>query len=152
MSAVGIFGPWRGGNEERVRGWMRSLYAAEPDDVIVSGGEAQPGSWAEQEWLSLGGKVVSFRPIRVQTGTADVAWDEFRIERWDLGVPEPSRRTLEEYPVFARIDGARAYRDMLIAETVDKAVGFFSPRDLEQSWVRDIFFAQNKPIYVFEEG
>lgn len=148
MSAVGIFGPWKGGNEERVRGWMRSLHAAEPEDVIVSGGEAQPGSWAEQEWLSLGGKVVSFRPIKLDTQLEDL----YGIERWDLGISSPSRRFLSEYPVFGRKDSARSYRDMLIAETVDKAVGFFPPRDLEQSWVRDIFFAQNKPIYVFEEG
>jgi hypothetical protein len=149
VSIVAVVGSRKGVEEERVRGWMRTLHAAEPEDVIVSGGAEGVDTWAESEWLSLGGKVVSFRPVQLRLERGEAIWG---VQRWDLGIEVPTVATLHGHMEWKTKDGALWYRNLLIAEVADKGVAFHYKNSPGTSHAIDAFASENKKLYVFKEG
>lgn len=102
---------------------------------------------AEQEWLRLGGRVVSLRPANIPTSSGE---DEWWIERWML-MPEGNSSVIVLRDCsWSDFSGAAVYRDMLIAEYCDRLVAFQSDPPSSGTAIT-VGFAQaaEKPVYVY---
>jgi hypothetical protein len=120
MEKVAVVGSREGADLEAVTEFVRDLYAKYPDTVIVSGGAKGVDTAAEQTWLALGGRVISFRVHQFDL-------DHYGAEVWELGGANPRVYTLVNEPTWADYVSALFYRDLLIAEACDRLVLFHKP-------------------------
>lgn len=142
---VAVVGSREGADLDQVREFIHALHAKYPDTVIVSGGARGVDTTAEQEWLSLGGQVMSFRVRKL-------GLEEHGVERWDLGGQQPRLVFLANEPTWRTYESALIYRDVLIAEACDRLVLFH-----RRGWrggggiTADIARAAEKPTYEYEK-
>lgn len=114
---VAIVGSREGADEEAVRRFVRALHAKHPDTILLSGGAPGVDTVAEQEWLSLGGRLKSYRPTKVRD-------EHYEVEVWELGGETPMVYRLQDFPSFENYKSAALARDTLIADEADRLVGF----------------------------
>jgi len=125
---------------------MRSLFAQQPDALVLSGGAEGVDQAAETEWLSLGGQVWSYR-IRKHGD------EDFRIQKWELG-PEPKTYELLGEPTWLNPTSALLYRSMLVAEAADRIVAFHG-NDLMRGTEFTVWVGregEQKPTFVWRDG
>ena len=113
---VGVVGSRDGANLEDVSAFMSALRRRDPSIVVVSGGARGVDRTAENMWIEMGGRVVSFRPVKVTE-------NHWVIERLDLGPGIKGTRTVEE-PSYADFTSAAVARNLLIASECDKLIVF----------------------------
>jgi len=142
---------------------VRALYLRQPSSLLISGGAAGVDKLAEQTWLSLGGRVQSFRP-KLLAGPLPSAGGEglssvpatgetrYGVEVWNLGDMQPSVGVLgEPHPTFADYRSAALYRNMLIAEKADRVVAFYRRnRSAGAAHTIDAARSERKPFYEYE--
>lgn len=116
VERVAIVGSREGADLDAVREFVHALREKYPGSILVSGGASGVDQTAEQEWLSLGGKVESFRPLKRR--------DSWVIELWELGGDNPRCYVLETEPSWADFKSAATFRDILIVEVADRTVVF----------------------------
>lgn len=104
---------------QQVVAFIDSLYRAQPDTILVSGGAQGVDQTAESHWYDLGGRVRSYRPAKYD--------DVYGIEIWNYGGFEPAHVLPVEHQrvSFADYRSAAVFRDWMIAESVDRLVGFY---------------------------
>lgn len=143
--SVAIVGSRQGADLEQVERFVRALFDRQPSSLLISGGAAGVDKLAEQTWLSLGGRVQSFRPKKLESGSYDV-------EVWNLGDMQPSVGVLgEPHPTFARYEQACLYRNMLIAEKADRVVAFYRRfKSAGAASTIDFAYAERTPFYEYE--
>jgi hypothetical protein len=110
---VGIFGSRDGVPQEVVAQYLAPRF--NPSIILVSGGARGVDSFAEQAWQSLGGNIISLRPVRLDP-------DRWAVERWET--KEQRVYIPLGHPEWADFNSAAFYRDMLIAEESDRGVAF----------------------------
>lgn len=115
---VGVVGSRKGVDRERVQRFLHSLHRKYPDAIVVSGGAKGVDAWAEEEWMSLGGRVISFRVICPQPGM-------FQAEELGLSPSGKGYHRLHE-PSFADRRSCLLFRNLLIVEKSDRLVSFMS--------------------------
>jgi hypothetical protein len=127
---VAIVGSREGADEADVRHFVTALHVKHPDIILVSGGAPGVDIIAEQLWLSLGGKVDSYRVVasKWETQGNTMRAVQYGVEKWELGVENPRVFALIEHPSFADYKSTALYRDTLISETADRIVTFQAPR------------------------
>lgn len=142
---VAVVGSRQGADLEQVERFVRALYLRQPSSLLISGGATGVDKTAEQTWQSLGGRVQSFRPKRLESGS-------YGVEVWNLGGPEPSVGVLSEpHPTFADYRSAALYRNMLIAEKADRVVAFYRRnRSAGAAHTLDAARSERKPFYEYE--
>jgi predicted Rossmann-fold nucleotide-binding protein len=142
---VAIVGSRDGADLELVAKFIHALHERQPDTVLVSGGAVGVDATAEQEWLSLGGRVLSFRPVKLPDS------DDYGVERWELGGPDPKMYRLLDQLTWATYSGACFNRDWLIAENADRLVAFFRRgRSRGTGMTLDRANGLGCPTYVYE--
>lgn len=143
---VGVVGSRQGADLDHVRSFVRALHERQPDTTLVSGGGGDVDNAAEQEWLRLGGRVQSFRPVQLPD-------DSYGVELWDLGGEQPMKFLLTQEPTWANFASAANYRDMLIAEAVQRLVVFYR-RGKSRGAEGTAFFArvQGREVYEYERA
>ena len=116
---VAVVGNRKGADMAQVVAFIDSLHAFQPDTLVVSGGAKGVDELAESSWFRLGGKVRSYRPAPFGDG--------YGIEIWNYGGSEPAHVLSVEHQriSFANYKSAAIYRDWMIAESVDRLVGFY---------------------------
>lgn len=150
MKYVAVIGSRKFPDEEKVRDYVSKLWSYWGGDslelahefALVSGGAVGVDTWAEQEWLSKGGRVLSLRP-------REIGPENFRIEAWQLGGEQPNLTVLQDpHPSFADYKSALWYRDTLIAEAAEGVIAFWDGLSNGTRWTcgyaRDI----GKPVEV----
>lgn len=140
---VAVVGSRKGASLDDVASFMHALYRKQPDTVIVSGGAAGVDKTAEHEWLGLGGKVISLRPV--QKG------ESFWIDRWMLSndARECEVETLRDVS-FADFTSAAIYRDSLIVDYADKVVAFQADPPSAGTTITCGFAKQaGKPVHLY---
>lgn len=143
---VAVVGSRKGAVLSDVTAFLFSLAQSEHHAVVVSGGAQGVDKTAEQEWLRLGGKVVSLRPINLAAPNGTPDW---WVERWKLGDGTGYVETLRDCS-FADFTSCAVYRDMLIAESCDKLVAFQSdPTSSGTSITVGFAKSAEKPVYVY---
>ena len=142
---IAIVGSRQGADLEQVERFVRALYLRQPSSLLISGGAAGVDKLAEQTWLSLGGRVQSYRPKQLETG-------RYGVEVWNLGDMQPSVGVLSEpHPTFADYRSACLYRNMLIAEKADRVVAFYRRnRSAGAAHTIDAARSERKPFYEYE--
>lgn len=119
---IAVFGSREGVSQETVNAYLEPRFR--PDVVLVSGGARGVDTFAEQAWIRLGGRVLSFRPVKLTD-------EEFGAQCWKLG-PWPEGQAIipleHPHPTFRRYDDALDYRSMLVAEVADRGVAFLANR------------------------
>ena len=142
---LAVVGSREGADLDHVRAFVSALPAG---TRLLSGGAKGVDQTAEQTWLSLGGRVLSFRPTKLSQGNEE---DEYGIQVWELGGDNPRTYTYSAYPTAADYKGACFLRNILIAETCDRLVAFYkhgkSPEVMfTQGWAHD----QGKPDFEYQ--
>jgi len=142
---IAVIGSRQGADLEQVERFVRALYLRQPSSLLISGGAAGVDKLAEQTWLSLGGRVQSFRPKQLET-------ERYGVEVWNLGDMQPSVGVLgEPHPTFADYRSACLYRNMLIAEKADRVVAFYCRlKSAGTMHTIDAAHAERKPFYEYE--
>ena len=138
---LALVGSREGADLDHVRAFVAAL---PPDTRLLSGGAKGVDQTAEQTWLSLGGRVLSFRPTKLDD-------ENYGIQVWELGGDNPKTYTYSAYPTAADYRGACFLRNILIAETCDRLVAFYkhgkSPGTMfTQGWAHDI----GKPCFEYQ--
>lgn len=142
---VAVVGSRRGANVHDVLPFLAALHHSDPLAVVVSGGAAGVDKWAEQEWLRLGGRVISLRPVNLAAPSGDPEW---WVERWTL--PNGTVEVLRDQPSFADFTSAALYRDLLIATECDRLVAFQAdPPSAGTKITCGFAEEQGKPVYVY---
>lgn len=115
---IAVVGSRKGVDLDLVREFVQTLFRENPRATVISGGAVGVDTTAEQAWLDLGGKVISFR-------TYKPSQDSWAVEEWHLG-PEPSvvRHTV---PTFADPKSALFFRNTMIVDAADVVVSFTNP-------------------------
>ena len=144
MERVAVVGSRKGADLHAVRSFLDRLHRKSPDTVVVSGGAAGVDTAAEQHWLGLGGRVISFRPY---ASTPECFWVQ------ELGLVPPFR-TEKPYarfhrePSWATYNGALFWRNKLIAAKCNRMVWFMAePPTAGTMLARDCADAEGKPRY-----
>ena len=142
---VAVVGSRQGADLEQVERFVRALYLRQPSSLLISGGAAGVDKLAEQTWLSLGGRVQSFRPKMLEP-------ERYGVEVWNLGDPQPSVGVLgEPHPTWRTYAGAAWYRNLLIAEKAHRVVAFYRrSRSAGAASTVDAARAEHKPFYEYE--
>ena len=142
---IAVIGSRQGADLEQVERFVRALYLRQPSSLLISGGAAGVDKLAEQTWLSLGGRVQSYRPKQLESGS-------YGVEVWNLGDMQPSVGVLgEPHPTFADYRSAALYRNMLIAEKADRVVAFYRRnRSAGAAHTIDAARSERKPFYEYE--
>jgi hypothetical protein len=119
---IGVVGNRTGADMSQVVAFIDSLFLAQPDSILVSGGAAGVDMAAESAWFKLGGRVRSYRPAPFEGG--------YGIEIWNYGGSEVSHVLGVEHQrvSFKDYRSAALYRDWMIAEDVDRLVAFYRDR------------------------
>lgn len=140
---VAVFGSRNGVEPGIVGSFCSALYAREPHTILVSGGASGADTCAEQTWLNLGGRVISFRPIKLSD-------DRYGVQEWRLGSPSACIIELhkEGHPTFATYGSACIYRDSLIAERAGRGAAFHEQHSRGTAVTIDFFRGAGKPIHV----
>lgn len=120
MERVACVGNRQGADLQQVVSFIDSLFAAQPDTLLVSGGAKGVDEMAESSWFRLGGRIRSYRPARYGD-------QGFGIEVWEYGGGESAHVLGVEHQrvSFKDFRSAALYRNWLIAENCDRVVGFF---------------------------
>lgn len=147
---VAVVGSRDGADTTALSEFLIALFQKYPDTVVVSGGnrstERSVDYIAERTWLSLGGRVWSYRPC--QFGP-----EEYGVEFWDLGGPQPRVFRLMNEPTWATYEAACFYRDMLIAEVCDRLAAFYKPgRSRGAGFTAETARLEGKPVYEYERS
>lgn len=143
---VAVVGSREGADLDQVTAFLRELRAKHPDTIIVSGGARGVDKWAEERWLEFGGRVESYRPKQI-------GLEEYGIEFWELGVPQPRVYMLVNEPTWGNYESACLYRDILIAEACDRLVAFYKPgRSWGTLFTAEMAGHNGKPVYEFERS
>lgn len=144
MERVAIVGSRQGADLQAVRAFVIALHEKYPDTILVSGGADGVDHEAEQTWLSLGGRIVSFRVRQIEGG--------YGVEKWELGGSQPRLFLLANEPVWADYTSALFYRNLLVAEECDRLVLFH-----KRGWrgggsmaADSAKVAYEKPVYEYE--
>lgn len=146
---VAVVGSREGVDLGRVHMILLDLHRKHPDAVVVSGGAGGVDTFAEQMWLKLGGKVISFRLVKVNNPNDN----EYGIQKWELGGENPMVYMLgEPHPNWADWKSAAYYRNALVAEEADRGLAFRYRGSRGTGDTIECFVAEGKPIYVYEEG
>jgi hypothetical protein len=143
---VAVFGSRKGISEERVHEYLRARF--DPNVILISGGAVGVDTFAEQEWLRLGGRVLSYRPIQFKS-------ESYGVQLWKLGSwPEgPSVVTLSHpNPEWRTYNSALTYRSMLVAEEADRGVAFLAHGSRGTKRTYDFFEVLGKPCVIKEEA
>jgi hypothetical protein len=116
---IGVVGNRTGADMSQVVAFIDSLFLAQPDSILISGGAKGVDQMAESAWYRLGGRVRSYRPAPFDDG--------FGVEIWNYGAFEtPHVLGVEHQRVnFKDYKGAALYLDWMIAEDVDRLVAFY---------------------------
>lgn len=115
---IAVVGSRKGVDLDLVREFVQTLFRENPRATVISGGAAGVDTTAEQAWLDLGGKVISFRTFKVSP-------DSWGIEEWHLG-PEP-KVIQHVIPTFADPKSALFYRNTMISDAAEVTVSFTNP-------------------------
>lgn len=143
---LAVVGSREGADLEQVAAFLAELREKHPDTIVVSGGAKGVDSAAEQGWLALGGRVESYRPKQL-------GLEEYGIEFWELGVPQPRVFVLANEPTFGDYESACLYRDLLIAEACDRLAAFYRPgRSWGALFTAEMAGHNGKPVYEFERS
>ena len=147
---IAVVGPRQGADLEAVARFMRDLKVESvrtaEEYIIVSGGAEGVDQTAEQTWLSLGGRVNSYR-IR------KLSQDEYGIDKWILG-DNPQVIRLLDHPTFLTPASALYYRSMVVAEVADKVCAFEGVSRMRGTEFT-VFVSkegERKPTYVWRDG
>jgi predicted Rossmann fold nucleotide-binding protein DprA/Smf involved in DNA uptake len=142
---IAIVGSRQGADLEQVERFVRALYLRQPSSLLISGGAAGVDKLAEQTWMSLGGRVQSFRPKQLEQ-------ERYGVEVWNLGEMQPSVGVLgEPHPTWRTYAGAAWYRNLLIAEKADRVVAFYRRfKSAGAASTIDAARAEGKPLYEYE--
>jgi hypothetical protein len=137
---VAVVGSRKGVNLDLVREFVQTLFRDNPSATIISGGAVGVDITAEQAWLDLGGKVISFRTFKVSQ-------DSWGIEEWRLGGGEPAV-IQHVIPTFADPKSALFFRNTMISDAADVVVSFtnqsFSPGTrFTKAYTKD----RGRPVY-----
>lgn len=106
--------------------------------TLMSGGAAGVDQRAETAWQSMGGKVISLRPKKLQDGT-------YGYERWDMGermVWSPDQLTFTEWYMAAHM------RSWAMADEADLGVAFWDGSSRGTSLTIDRLHAQDKKVAI----
>ena len=138
---LAVVGSREGADLDHVRAFVSAL---PPSTRLLSGGAKGVDHTAEQTWLSLGGRVLSFRPTKLDN-------EDYGIQVWELGGPNPKTYTYEAYPTAADYKSACGLRNILIAETCDRLVAFYKHGKsrgaaFTRGWAHD----QGKPTFEYQ--
>lgn len=111
---------------------------------LVSGGAKGVDQAAEQTWLAQGGRVLSFRPTRLDP-------ENYGIQVWELGGDNPKTYIYNAYPTAVDYRGACFLRNILIAETCDRLVAFYKRGKsrgtmFTQGWAHDM----GRPVFEYQ--
>lgn len=144
---VAVVGPRKGADLEAVDGFVQSLYARQPDTILVSGGADGVDTRAEKGWLVLGGTVWSYR-IRKKR------YDCFAIEKWEIGRGGSRLFELISEPTWMDSVSALFYRSMLVAEIADRVVAFHGKERMTGTEFTTFVSkqAEQKPTHIFSNG
>ena len=115
---VAVVGSREGADLEHVSAFLVALMRQQPDTILLSGGARGVDKWAEQTWLSLGGRVRSLRPRRVGD-------EDYAVEEWQLGGRQPQTFRRTDLPTGADYSSACLIRDIQIADEATRVVAFF---------------------------
>lgn len=141
---LAVVGSRQGADLEHVVRFLRELSPRAHDTIIVSGGADGVDTTAEQTWLGLGGKVLSFRPKKLGD-------EDYGIEVWELGGPSPRAYMLDSWPTGRTYKDACILRDILIAETCDRLVSFYRwGRSRGASFTQGYAHDLGRPDFAFE--
>lgn len=120
---IGCVGNRKGADLQSVVAFIDSLWLAQPDSIVVSGGAAGVDQQAESAWFRLGGRVRSYRPAPFEDG--------YGVEIWNYGAGSETSFVLgveHQRVSFATYGQACLYRNWMIAEDVDRLVAFYRDR------------------------
>ena len=142
MSLVAVVGSRYGVDQTKVDAFLDALQAKHPQTVVVSGGAKGTDSFAEQGWIARGGRVISYRAKDHPTGG-------FGIYKYELGVAQPVVFDLHLMgdPTWQEVEGALFYRNMLIADEVERAVVFWNGRSAGTRRMIDLMQGRKKPVH-----
>ncbi len=144
LTKVAVVGSRFGVDQTRVAAFMDVLYAREPETVIVSGGAEGADSFAEQAWRAQGGNVISFRPKQLPSGG-------FTVVKYELSArPTAFDLYLLGHPTWADFAGAAFYRNMLIADEVERCVAFWNGRSEGTRNTMDLCRGRKLPVHQME--
>lgn len=143
-----MVGSRQGADLGQVELFLRELSTLHPETVIVSGGAEGVDTTAEQTWLSLGGRVKSYRPVRLPDFNG---LEQYGTQLWSLGGDRPSAHVLIHEPSWGDYKSALFYRNMLIAEECTRMAAFHR-RGLSRgtSHAEGCAEAQGRPVFRFE--
>lgn len=133
-------------DQTKVESFLRALHEKHPDTVVVSGGAKGADQFAEVAWRALDGQVISYRAKEHPSGG-------FGIMRYDLREYPTSSvwdLTLGGHPTWETIEGALFYRNMLIADEVERAVVFWNGRSSGTRNMMDLMRGRKKPVHTME--
>ncbi len=145
---IAVVGPRKGADKEAVESFVRSLYTQQPDATLVSGGAEGVDTWAEQLWISLGGRAWSYRVRKV-------TYDHFVTDKWEIGGGQARIYELIAEPSWADYVSALLYRSMLVAEIADKICAFSGidkMRGTEFTVTIATNDAHNAPVYLWQDN
>ena len=127
---VGVVGSRKGVKQERVEQYLDRLHRKYPDAIIVSGDAKGVDTWAENHWLRLGGRVVSFRVL-------EKAPECFVAQ--ELGLSKTRGGYSKEHePGFADRTSALLFRNLLIVGKADRLVWFMDHPTPGTSFTKEI--------------
>jgi predicted Rossmann fold nucleotide-binding protein DprA/Smf involved in DNA uptake len=140
---LAVVGSRQGADLEHVKEFLRGLYELQPNTVLVSGGANGVDQTAEQAWRESGGRVLSFRPKKLDD-------ENYGIEVWELD-DRPRVYLYEGYPTGRTYKDAAFLRDILIAETCDRLVAFYKRgrswgAGFTEGWAHDM----GRPTFAYE--
>lgn len=115
---IAVVGSRKGVDVALVHEFCNALFLENPEATIISGGAVGVDRAAEEWWLSMGGKVISFR-------TYKPTQDSWAVEEWHLG-PEP-KVIQHTVPTFADPKSALFYRNTMISDAAEVTVSFTNP-------------------------
>jgi hypothetical protein len=113
---VAIVGSREGADLDHVESFVRELWNRHPGTILVSGGARGVDTVAEKLWLSFGGRVESYRPVK--------KGESWAVEKWELGGEQPRVYLLVNEPTWENYKSAATYRDILIADAADRVIAF----------------------------
>lgn len=116
---IAVVGSRKGVDLDLVREFVQTLFRENPSATVISGGAVGVDTTAEQEWLRLGGTVISFR-------TYKPSQDSWAVEAWYLGNAAP-QVIQHVVPTFADPKSALFYRNTMIVDAADVVVSFTNP-------------------------
>lgn len=119
MERIGVVGSRKNADIPGVLEFIRRLWDAQPDSIVVSGGAIGVDETAEDEWFRLGGQVISFRPFQTDAGS-------YGVEEWRFG-PRENEILRHVVPTFADYTSALFFRSSMIVEIADRLVSFTNP-------------------------